>query len=153
MPITQTASNAQLGWGTGLFRGNLASLSAGGFTQVAEVTRCGSPVQERERVERTHLASPGAKREYRAGLGDLGNMDAECNFRPDEASQDFTTGIIADYNGSVERWWQVLYTQFTLEYTLQFTAYVSSYGSVEATPEGLLKMPFALQMLSDPTWS
>ena len=129
MPITESASNAKLGWGTALFKGNLASGASGGYIQIAEVTRCGSPQQERERVERTHLASPDMKREYTAGMGDLATMDAECNFRPDNSTQDWITGIIYDYTNSIERWWKVVYYQWeatTAIYTFEITAYVSS---------------------------
>lgn len=151
MPITEAASAAKLGWGAGLFRGAIASATS--FVQVAEVTRTGTPTQERERVEVTHLASPNAKREYIPGLGDLAEMEAECNFRPDDATQDFSSGIIADYDDSITRYWRVLIPQFAAEYSLTFTAYVGSYGSIDITPDAAMKMPFKLQLASDGVWA
>lgn len=151
MPITQAASAAKLGWGAGLFRGALLTPTA--FVQVAEVTRTGTPTQEREKVEVTHLASPNRKREYIPGMGDLAEMEAECNFRPDNATQDFSSGIIADYDGAVTRYWRVLITQFASEYSLTFTGYVASYGSIDITPDAAMKMPFKIQLSSDGVWA
>jgi hypothetical protein len=146
------ASGAKLGWGTALFKCDTT-----GYTnpvQVAEVTQIGTPSQERERVEVTHLASPAAKREYIAGLGDTATLDAEANWRPDSITQDEVGGIVYDYDNSITRYWQVDFEQTWTDgqHILNFTAYVAKY-QVNATPGDALKITFGLQLTSASTWS
>ena len=129
------------------------SPGSGTYETIAEVTQVGSPTQERSEVEATHMESPNPSREFIPGLGEVGEVSAQCNFRPDEATQNATTGIIADYIASTTRSYRIVYDQYAGDPTITFSAFVKSYGSIEATVDDRLTMPFVLRLTAAPVWS
>ncbi|WP_061023893.1 phage tail tube protein [Bradyrhizobium sp. CCH5-F6] len=73
-------TQARIGYGTVFKSGNGASPEV--FTTLAEVTAITPPAMARDTVDATHEESPGAWREFIAGLKDGGEVSLELNFVP-----------------------------------------------------------------------
>lgn len=74
------ATSARIGYQTLYKSGNGASPEV--FTTLAEVTGITPPAISRDTVDATHEESPGAWREFIAGLKDGGEVSLELNFIP-----------------------------------------------------------------------
>lgn len=74
------ATSARIGYQTLFKSGNGASPEV--FTTLAEVTSITPPAMARDTVDATHTESPGAWREFIAGLKDGGEVSLELNFVP-----------------------------------------------------------------------
>ena len=72
------ATSARIGYGTLFKSGNGASPEV--FATLAEVTSITPPAMARDTVDATHEESPGAWREFIAGLKDGGEISLELNF-------------------------------------------------------------------------
>lgn len=145
------ATGAKLGIGTLLRRETTPG--SGVYETIVEVRKIGTPQVSRPKVPVTHMLSPDATEETIAGLGELPTMDCDCNFRPDDGTQNAVSGIIYDWHNRITRGYKVVYDMFTADPTIVLSAYVASYGSIEATPEGALFMPFQLQLTAIHTWA
>jgi hypothetical protein len=95
---TEVTTDARLGYSSELRRGDGASPET--FTLVREVVNIGEVGEESELVDVSHMNSPGGRREFIYGLADGSEMDVECNYVPDDASQQ---GLIADSKNRVTR--------------------------------------------------
>ena len=73
-------TNARIGYGTLFQTGNGAVPEV--FTTLAEVTNITPPKMSRDTVDATHEESPGAWREFIAGLKDGGDVSLDLNFIP-----------------------------------------------------------------------
>lgn len=74
------ATSVRIGYQTLFKTGNGASPEV--FTTLAEVTGITPPAMSRDTVDATHEESPGAWREFIAGLKDGGEVSLELNFIP-----------------------------------------------------------------------
>jgi len=74
------STSARIGYATLFKSGNGASPEV--FTTLAEVTAITPPAMARDTVDATHNESPGAWREFIAGLKDGGEISLELNFIP-----------------------------------------------------------------------
>ncbi|MBR1230204.1 phage tail protein [Bradyrhizobium sp. AUGA SZCCT0176] len=74
------ATSARIGYQTLFKTGNGAAPEV--FTTLAEVTGITPPAMARDTVDATHEESPGAWREFIAGLKDGGEVSLELNFVP-----------------------------------------------------------------------
>lgn len=78
------ATSARIGYGTLFASGNGASPEI--FTTLGEVTAITPPGWARDTVDATHEQSPGAHREFIAGLADAGEVSMDINFVPGGAA-------------------------------------------------------------------
>ncbi|CZT36137.1 phage tail tube protein [Rhizobium sp. 9140] len=74
-------TNAMLGYGTGYEIWD-STLSTPGYVDLGEVTMVTPGSATADRVEATHMKSPGRRREYIAGLIDSGEASFEINWVP-----------------------------------------------------------------------
>lgn len=74
------STNARIGYGTLFKSGNGASPEV--FATLAEVTAITPPAMARDTVDASHEESPGAWREFIAGMKDGGEVSLELNFVP-----------------------------------------------------------------------
>lgn len=74
------STSARIGYGTLFKSGNGAVPEV--FTTLAEVTGITPPAMARDTVDATHEESPGAWREFIAGLKDGGEVSFDLNFIP-----------------------------------------------------------------------
>lgn len=78
------ATSARIGYGTLFASGNGASPEV--FTTLGEVTAITPPGWSRDTVDATHEQSPGAHREFIAGLADAGEVSMDVNYVPGNAA-------------------------------------------------------------------
>lgn len=83
-------TNARIGWGGKVYLGTSALEST--LTLLSEVVDCTFPQDEADEVEVTHLASPGKRKEYIAGLIDGGEVTVTLNYDPGGATDLLLTG-------------------------------------------------------------
>lgn len=67
--------------------------SSGTFTEVAEITNVTPGEATADRIEATHMQSPGRRREYIAGLIDNGEASFEINWVPGSATDELLRGL------------------------------------------------------------
>ena len=87
-------TDAVSGFGTLLQLGDGADPEV--FTTIAEVKDITGPGLEADTIEVTNHSSPGAWREYIAGLLDAGEVTFDVNYLPGDATHDATTGLQAN---------------------------------------------------------
>jgi len=97
------------------------------FTDIAEMKDISGPGGELGTVEVTHHQSPDATREYRPTLKDLSDVTFSTNFIPTEATQNLTTGLLADWKNRVKRNFRLIFAD-TGSTTWGFSAYVTSWS-------------------------
>lgn len=78
------STSARIGYGTLFASGNGASPEV--FTTLGEVTNNTPPGWSRDTVDASHEQSPGAHREFIAGLADGGEVSLDLNFVPGGAA-------------------------------------------------------------------
>lgn len=78
------ATQARIGYGTLFASGNGAVPEV--FTTLAEVTNITPPGWARDTVDASHEQSPGAHREFIAGLADAGEVSMDINYVPGGAA-------------------------------------------------------------------
>ena len=77
-------TNARIGWGGKVY---LATDNTEGTLELlSEVVDCTFPQDNADEVEVTHLASPGKRKEYIAGLIDAGSVTVTLNYDPGGAT-------------------------------------------------------------------
>lgn len=74
------STQARIGYGTLFASGNGAAPEV--FTTLAEVTNITPPGWARDTVDASHEQSPGAHREFIAGLADAGEVTLDINYVP-----------------------------------------------------------------------
>ena len=121
--MAEHASKAFIGWGSILYRGN-GETPTETFTEIEEVTQFTPPQTQSEEVDVTHFQSPGARREFIAGMIDSGEASATINYNPGDWPQHAQLSIDAE-NRTVLNW------RFTLPgeiETIDFRAYISQFN-------------------------
>ena len=77
-------TNARIGWGGKVYLGT--DNTEGTLTLLSEVISTTFPQDEADEVDVTHLASPGRRKEFIAGLIDGGDMTVTLNYDPGGAT-------------------------------------------------------------------
>ncbi len=137
---------ADLGFGVLLKRGDGATAEA--FTTVAELIGLSGPGLSLDTVESTHTESSGANKEYIAGLKDAGEISADFNFLPANATH---TGLIADQTARTLRNFQIVWPD-TAGTTWSFAAFVTNYEPA-APLEDRMTSSVSLKISGAPTFS
>ena len=94
-------TDAALGYGTA-YRVWDASLAIPALIEIGEVINVTPPGGTSDRVDATHMKSPGRRREYIAGLIDSGEASFEINWVPGSATDELlrtlqTSGAIVQH--------------------------------------------------------
>lgn len=119
------ASNAMIGFGSDLLKGN-ADGPPETFTSLGvEITAITPPGMSRDAVDVTHMSSPNSTREFIAGLIDAGEFSIEFNFIPATSDAVLTALQAAKAN------WQLLFAN-SIAWT--FAAFCTGY--TPTTPLG-----------------
>jgi len=143
------ASQAVLGYGTLLQRGNVSTPD--GFTTLAEVVKLDGPKMKKDKKEVTHMESPGGYKEYIGALKDGGEVTISVNFIPSDGTHDQTTGVIADYEGDIRRYWKIVWPTDP-SYSATFLAEVMDIGFKDPIDDAL-QMDLTLQLTGAPSWA
>lgn len=102
------STNAISGHGATWKRGNSTNGASNTYTTVSETKDIPGPAMTRTIIDVTSQAANGWKEKI-AGLKDPGSLSITFNFVPQDATQDYTAGIIADYVSGVRRDWQLVF--------------------------------------------
>jgi hypothetical protein len=120
--MAEHASQAYIGWGSVLYVEN--AVTPGIYDEIHEVTAFTPPQTEAEEVDVTHFQSPGARREFIAGMIDSGEASATINYNPRDWTDHDRIADLADSREKVN--WR-----FTLPEdieTIDFNAYISAFN-------------------------
>jgi predicted secreted protein len=86
-------TDARIGYGTKYEIWD-ASLTTPAFVAIAEVTSVTPGESTADRVDATHMQSPGRRREYIAGLIDNGEASFEINWVPGSPTDELLRGLM-----------------------------------------------------------
>ncbi|RYE64060.1 MAG: phage tail protein, partial [Oxalobacteraceae bacterium] len=87
-------TEARIGYGTRYEIWN-ATLPVPAFVFVAEVTSVTPGAASADRIDATHMMSPGRRREYIAGLIDNGEASFEINWVPGSATDELLRSLMS----------------------------------------------------------
>lgn len=97
------------------------------FTTLAEPLDLPPLQHTREQVEATNQQSQGYTREYIPGLIDAEEYSFECNYIPDDTSQEACWTMFSSADGGA-RLWRIRETTTSPEKTMTFRASISAIG-------------------------
>lgn len=134
--------------------GTLLQIGDGGsptetFTTIAEVTEISGPSLEQEPLDVTSHESSGGFREFVGGLIDGGEVTLSLNYIPTDATQNATTGLIADLKNMVVRNFQLVFPDVGST-TWSFPALVMSFEPTEPVDDKL-GADVTLKVAGEPT--
>jgi hypothetical protein len=121
------------------------------FSAIAEVLSIGGPNETREKIDVTHLNSPGDYREFLMSFIDPGEIPLEVNFIPGNATQDYSTGMLAAQAAGTLKNWQLVFPTSPAK-TYAFAAYVQGF-SLPTAVGAQLKATFTLARSGAGTWT
>lgn len=123
-------SDATIGYGSKLKRGDGGAPEI--FTAIAEVVTFDPPGGEADEVEVTNLDSADRRKEHIQGMIESGEVAMEMNFLPTDATQNSSTGLIADLASGTVKNWQLLYSD-AAGTTATFAGFIKAFapGTVE----------------------
>jgi predicted secreted protein len=119
------------------------------FTTIAEVQDISGPGLEQRTEEVTHHGSTGGWVERIGTLLDAGEVGFDINFLPTHATQDPSTGLIADMKNRTKRNFQLVFPDGSST-TWEFTALVTGFEPDEPV-EGKLSASVTLEVTGQPT--
>ena len=137
----------EFGFGVKLQRGDAASPEV--FTDIAELINLGGPGLSLDTVEVTHTGSTNKYREYIAGLLDAGEVSAEVNFLPANATQNEAAGILKDIKDRTKRNFKIVFPD-SGSATWSFAAFVTAFEP-SAPIDDRMTASITLKLTGDPT--
>lgn len=136
------ATGAKLGYGSLLKKGNGASPEV--FNTIAEVTEVSGFGAERALIEVTNFDSANSFREYIAGMKDGVQFTARANFLPNQASQDFSTGLGGDFESGTAKNFKLILNGSLGTFT--FAALVIGWKPETISPNAAITATFTLKV-------
>lgn len=119
------------------------------FTTIAEVTDITGPGLVQDPLDVTSHESPGAFREFVGGLLDGGEVTFTINYVPTAATQDASTGLLADMIARIVRNFQLIFPDVGTT-TWSFSALVTSFEPAEPVDDRL-SAEVTLKVTGQPT--
>lgn len=116
-------TDAAIGYGT-TYRVWDASLSTPALVEIAEVINVTPPGGTADRVDATHMKSPGRRREYISGLIDSGEASFEINWVVGSATDKLLRGLLT--SGAVVQHQIEFANGVTVTYDAALTGYEKS---------------------------
>lgn len=144
-----SSEDANIGWGGSIGYDTLPATQS--FTDVAQVNSVSGPGFAADAIEKTHMASPNAFREFFAGLVDGGEVSFECNFLPGNATQMATTGVLKIMKSREVRVWRITFPG-SPEVGISFPAVVTGWEP-DAPGDDKMTLAITLKVAGEPTIS
>lgn len=119
------------------------------FTTIAEVTDITGPGLVQDPLDVTSHESPGAFREFVGGLLDGGEVTFTINYVPTAATQDASTGLIADMIARIVRNFQLVFPDVGAT-TWSFAALITAFEPAEPVDDRL-SAEVTLKVTGQPT--
>lgn len=132
MAETQEAS---IGWGGEVWLSSDGTV--GNLDELVQVVSFGLPSNSTDRVETTHLKSPGRRREYTSGLIDGGEVTVTLNFRPGSDTDVALAAALAEGDERAVRFNVPHLGVPAWSYTT--TAIITGYDGGEVTADGKME--------------
>lgn len=120
-----------------------ATLAAGTYTDIIEITDVELPGLEVDDIDATHLGSLGRTKEHRAGLKEPGTVSGTCHLLPATNYEALRTLV-----GSTRHGWQFVTVDDagSTEKTVRHLGYLQSYKPGGLTPDGKRTAAFTIQL-------
>jgi len=128
------ASNSILGFGTQFQMGDGGGTEV--FTTVAEVRDMTGPGLSMDTSEVTHHQSPGAWKEFVAGLLDAGEVSFDIGYVPTGATHNASTGLVRDMKNRTKRNFKVIFPDVGAT-TWAFAGFVTGFEPGEPVNDSL----------------
>ena len=120
-------TDAVLGHGTCLMlHDGSANFALANYVAIGEIREGPDEDESVAEVDVTHHKSPGRRREYIAGLVEGATLSMTCNYLPEDATQDRTTGLIKLFNDGTVRQYAIVEPRKTNAKWLTFDALITS---------------------------
>lgn len=119
-------SDAVHAFGTLLKRGDGGSPET--FTSVAEVRSINGVNLTRDTSDVTHHESTGKWEEVIVGIKRSGQLTAEVNYLPGNATQNGSAGVLKDFNDGTKRNWEMVLTDAS-NLKWSFAAFVTGFAT------------------------
>jgi predicted secreted protein len=87
-------TSAAIGYGTKYSVWNATATPTPALVEIAEVINVTPGAATADRIDATHMQSPGRRREYIAGLIDTGEASFEINWIPGNATDELLRGLM-----------------------------------------------------------
>jgi predicted secreted protein len=142
------ATAAISGHGATLKRGNSTNGASTIYTSVSEVKDIPGPAMTRTIIDVTSQAAAGWKEKI-AGLKDPGTISITINFVPQDATQSYTSGLIADFVSGVRRDFQIVFPDGGST-TWIFTAIIKGVNP-SAPVDGAFELKVDFELCTAPT--
>lgn len=95
------------------------------FADIAEVMDITPPPMERDEIEVTNQQSTGGWREYIPGWRDGGEVTFNCNWLPNNATQNETTGLLKTFADNLLHNWKIVLPD-TVK-TISFAGFITGF--------------------------
>lgn len=142
-------SAAVSGFGTLLKRGDGGGTEV--FTTIAEVRSIGALALTVELIDVTNHSSTGGYKELLPSFKDAGQVTADLNFLPSDATQSPTSGLINDFDNRTKRNFRIVFPNIAAT-TVTFAAYITNF-SVNAPIDDRLSAALTLKITGAPVWT
>ena len=142
-------SDAIAAFGTLLKMSNGLAGTAEVFTTIAEVGDIDGPSDSVDTIDVTSHSSPGARKEFKAGLIDSGEVSFPINLIPTDPTHDAQTGLQKKKNDRTMTNFKMVYPDAS---EVAFSALVVKF-SPKAPVAGKLSADITLKVSGLPVWS
>lgn len=95
------------------------------FTTIAEITDITPPPLSRDAIDVTNQDTTNGWREKIPGFRDGGEVTFKCNWLPQNATQNATTGLLASFNDNLLHHWRITLPDNLTN--VNFSGFVSGY--------------------------
>jgi hypothetical protein len=125
--VAEHATQAIIGWGTQVQRGNGDGDPTTGvgetFENITEVTAGQPPQDTADEIEVTHFESPNRRKEFIQGMIDSGEATITVNYQP--GVHEKHNELVEDFEAGSLKWWRFVLPG-NIE-TITFKAYISGF--------------------------
>jgi len=141
------ASVSTIGYGGSM---EYSTDSGATFTAVAEFKSAGLPVDQVDKVDRTHMSSPNGVREFTPGLADPQDVEFVFNFN----STDYDALLTLAQAGTVATWKHTIATEdsTTSGAEYEYDGFITV-GSGDVTVEGLTEVTVTIHRTGQYTFT
>jgi predicted secreted protein len=141
-----TTSSAIWAYGSLLQIGDAAASE--NFTTVAEITELTPPAMSRDDIDVSNNSSSDGYREFIPGWRDGGEVSAKANWLPTNTTQDYTTGLHAQFNDNVKHNYKIILPSTLI--TISFSGFLTAFEP-DLPLEEQAQLSFTIKISGKPT--
>lgn len=118
------------------------------FTTVAEITELTPPAMSRDDIDVSNNSSSDGYREFIPGWRDGGEVSAKANWLPTNTTQDYTTGLHAQFNDNVKHNYKIILPSTLI--TISFSGFLTAFEP-DLPLEEQAQLSFTIKISGKPT--